>query len=158
MHTYTLEREQIIPRSRSETFGFFCDALNLQRLTPAFVNLQVLTPRPINMGAGILLDYQLSLFGIPIKWRTLVTEWSPDDGFVDEEIRGPFAMWRHTHKFEELAPDRTLMRDQVLYQLPLGLIGRLAHRVFVGPALKRIFDYRSTTISELFPENGHVQE
>jgi ligand-binding SRPBCC domain-containing protein len=150
MHTYTLEREQTIPRSRSETFGFFCDAFNLQQLTPAFVNLQVLTTRPITMSAGVLLDYQLSLFGVPIKWRTLVTEWSPVDGFVDEEIRGPFAMWRHTHKFEELAPDLTLMRDHVLYQLPFGLIGRLAHLVFVRPALKKIFDYRSKAISELF--------
>jgi ligand-binding SRPBCC domain-containing protein len=149
MRTYILEREQVIPRPRTETFAFFCDAFNLERLTPPFLNFRIVTPRPIRMEEGALIDYKLSLYGLPLAWRSRIESWSPDERFVDTQIRGPYATWRHTHTFEAIAPGRTLMRDNVQYQLPFGPFGELAHAVFVERSLNEIFDYRANVIAEL---------
>lgn len=151
MSDYILEREQVIPRPRTETFAFFCDAVNLERITPPFLRFRIVTPRPIRMGEGTVIDYKLSLHGVPLEWRTLIELWKPDERFVDEQIQGPYAHWRHTHTFEAIAPDRTLMRDRVVYRLPFGPLGALAHAVFVERALKEIFDYRAKVVASLLP-------
>jgi ligand-binding SRPBCC domain-containing protein len=153
MHTYILEREQIIHRSRAETFAFFSDAFNLERITPPFLKFHIVTPRPIKMSEGAVIDYELSLYGLRFRWRTLIEEWSPEERFVDSQLKGPYSSWRHTHTFEEIAPDRTLVRDRVLYRLPFGLIGRLAHWLFVRRSLEEIFDYRAKMIEELLWAN-----
>jgi ligand-binding SRPBCC domain-containing protein len=149
MHTYVLEREQIIPLSRARTFAFFADALNLESITPPFLHFRVLTQPPIVMQAGTLLEYRLSLFGIPFHWRTLIERWSPEEAFVDTQVAGPYRLWHHTHTFAELAPDRTLVRDRVLYRLPYGSFGRLAQALFVKRTLKIIFDYRGLMTARL---------
>ena len=149
--TYTLEREQVIERPRGETFAFFSDAFNLERITPRFLRFQVLTPRPVEMKAGTLLEYRLSLLGIPFHWKSLIESWSPIDSFTDLQIKGPYSHWQHTHTFEELDSTRTLMRDRVNYQIPLGALGRIIHRIFIRRALKKIFDYRAKTIAALLP-------
>jgi len=143
MKTYVLEREQIISLSVEDTFAFFSDAYNLEKITPEFLNFRILTPAPIKMEAGTLIEYKLSLFGIPFKWRTLIEEWDVNRKFVDTQIKGPYALWHHTHTFEELSPGRTLMRDIVRYRIPFGPIGRLAHWFFVERMLRIIFDYRA---------------
>jgi ligand-binding SRPBCC domain-containing protein len=155
MHTYTLEQEQLIPLSRSETFKFFCDAFNLERLTPPFLQFHITTPPPIEMADGAIIDYELKLYGIKFRWRTLIETWRPENYFVDRQIKGPYLLWHHTHTFEEIAPNRTLMRDQVLYQLPFGIFGRLAHWLFIRRSLKTIFDYRAKVTAELL---GEVKE
>lgn len=155
MKTYTLEREQIIPRSRTETFAFFCDALNLERITPTFLKFRITTPKPINLAEGALIDYQLKLFGIRFNWRTLIEHWQPEEKFVDVQIKGPYALWHHTHTFEETASRQTLMRDCVLYRIPFGVFGQLAHRLFVRRMLETIFDYRAKVTAELLAENRH---
>jgi ligand-binding SRPBCC domain-containing protein len=149
MRTYILERQQVIPLSRARTFAFFADALNLEAITPPFLQFRVLTQPPIVMRAGTLLEYRLSLFGIPFHWRTLIERWSPQEAFVDTQVAGPYRLWHHTHIFEELAPDRTLMRDRVLYGLPYGILGRLGEALFVKRTLKIIFDYRSHMTARL---------
>jgi ligand-binding SRPBCC domain-containing protein len=149
MPTYILEREQVIPLSRARTFAFFADALNLEAITPGFLHFRVLTEPPIVMQVGTLLAYRLSLFGIPFHWRTLIEQWSPEAAFVDRQLAGPYRFWHHTHTFTELAPDRTLMRDKVLYRLPYGIFGRLAQALFVKRMLKIIFDYRSQMTARL---------
>lgn len=149
MRTYILEREQVIPLSRARTFAFFADALNLEAITPPFLHFRVLTEAPIVMQAGTLLEYRLSLFGIPFHWRTLIEQWSPEEGFVDKQLAGPYRLWHHTHSFTELAPDSTLMRDRVLYGLPFGVFGGLARALFVKRTLKIIFDYRSQMTARL---------
>lgn len=149
MYTYVLEREQLVPRPRREVFAFFCDATNLERITPPFLRFRVLTPVPIQMDEGTLLDYALSLYGIPFKWRTLIETWRPEERFVDTQLSGPYALWHHTHTFTETAPGQTLMRDRVLYRLPFGILGRVAHWLFVGRALREIFDYRIETTAAL---------
>ncbi len=159
MRTYILEREQIIPLSRSQTFAFFGDALNLEAITPPFLHFRVLTKPQIEMKEGTLLDYRLSLFGIPFYWQTLIERWSPEDSFVDTQLAGPYNLWHHTHTFEELAPNQTLMRDRVLYRLPYGIFGRLTQALFVKRALKIIFDYRKEMAARLLtPDNPELDK
>lgn len=143
MKIYVLEREQQIDLSRHEVFAFFSDAFNLERITPRFLSFRILTKRPVRMEPGTLLEYKLSLFGISFYWQTRIEEWRPEEYFVDVQLKGPYALWRHTHSFEELGVERTLMRDRVEYAIRFGLFGRLAHWLFVRRSLKRIFDYRA---------------
>lgn len=157
MYTYILERTQIVPRSRAETFAFFSDAFNLERITPPFLQFRIVTPAPIKLDEGTLIEYRLNLYGIPFRWRTLIERWQPEETFVDTQLNGPYTLWRHTHTFEELGPNRTLMRDRVLYRLPFGIFGRLAHWLFVRRALALIFDYRATATAELLGERREEQ-
>jgi ligand-binding SRPBCC domain-containing protein len=149
MKIYVLERKQIVPRPRSETFAFFSDAFNLERITPSFLRFRIVTPAPIKMEAGVVIEYSLALFGAPVYWRTLIESWDPEESFVDSQIKGPYALWRHTHSFEEKGPRQTLMRDLVEYGVPYGALGRIAHALFIERWLKKIFDYRAAMISRL---------
>lgn len=148
--TYVLERIQTIRRSPEEIFAFFADAHNLERITPPFVGFRILTPRPIAMAAGTLIDYQLRLFGIPVRWRTRIESFEPPRRFVDVQLRGPYAFWEHTHELDPV-PEGTRMRDRVRYALPAGPLGTLVHALAVRRMLERIFDYRRARIEELFP-------
>ena len=148
-YTYRLERSQLIPRPRDEVFRFFSDAANLERLTPDFLRFQIDTPLPMKMCAGALIDYRLSLAGLPVRWRTRIGSWEPPQRFSDDQERGPYALWHHVHEFES-AGDRTRMHDRVDYQLPFGPLGALAHALAVRRTLERIFDYRRQVIEELF--------
>jgi len=149
MHKYVLERIQVIERPLAAAFEFFGDAFNLERITPPLLRFQILTKPPIRMRSGALIDYRLSLFRVPFRWRTLIEQWQPGEGFVDRQLAGPYALWRHTHTFVALDADRTLMTDRVEYALPLGLLGRLAHFFFVRRMLERIFDYRAEMTARL---------
>ncbi|HKS40967.1 MAG TPA: SRPBCC family protein [Blastocatellia bacterium] len=158
MKTYTLERTQVIERSRSETFAFFSDAFNLERITPPFLGFHMLTPRPIHMQEGTLLEYKLSLLGIPFYWKTLIEKWTPETSFVDVQLKGPYSLWRHTHTFEELDQNRTLMRDHIEYSVPLGVLGRIAHALFVRYSLKKIFDYRAAATARLLAPESKLED
>jgi ligand-binding SRPBCC domain-containing protein len=147
---HLLERSQLVPRPRAEVFAFFADARNLEKLTPGFLRFEILTPAPIEMRPGTLIDYRLSLFGVGFRWRTEIEAFEPGVRFVDVQLRGPYRRWHHTHTFED-APGGTLMRDRVEYQLPLGPLGGLAHAVVVRRQLRVIFDHRREVIARLFP-------
>lgn len=142
---YQLRRSQVIPRPLDEVFPFFAAPENLQVLTPSFLNFKILTPAPIPMQVGTLIDYRLSLFGVPLRWRTKITEYEPGLSFVDEAIKSPYRLWRHEHTFTSV-PEGTLMEDVVDYELPFGSLGRLAHVAMVGATLKRIFDFRAEAV------------
>ena len=149
--TYTLERTQLIPKSRDDVFAFFSDAFNLESITPSFLGFEILTPAPIDIQEGTLIDYRITLFGFPMKWRTRIERFDPQTSFVDTQIRGPYALWHHTHTFED-SPDGTLMRDTVLYRLPFGFLGTIAHSLFVRRTLQRIFQYRFDTLEKLLSD------
>jgi ligand-binding SRPBCC domain-containing protein len=148
--TYRLERQQLVPLPRDQVFSFFADAANLQAITPDSLHFHMLTPLPIEMRAGTLIEYRLRLFGLPVFWRTRIEEYDPPHRFVDVQLRGPYADWRHTHEFAE-TPGGTLMTDRVDYRIPLGPLGRLAHALFVQRMLRRIFDYRQAAVERLLP-------
>jgi ligand-binding SRPBCC domain-containing protein len=144
---HTLIREQVLPRMPDEVFSFFADAGNLEAITPPWLRFAVVTPRPIAMGVGTLIEYRLTLHRLPIRWLTRIDVWEPGVRFVDLQLRGPYALWHHTHEFEPAGDDRTLMRDVVRYALPLGPLGAAAHRLFVRRDLARIFAFRAETIA-----------
>ncbi len=149
-----LEREQIIGRPRSEVFAFFADAGNLERITPSFLGFEILTPLPIAMKTGAIIEYRIRLFGVPMRWRTRIDSWTPESSFVDVQERGPYALWQHTHAFDDLGDGRTRMTDRVVYRAPLGVLGRIARRLFVTRMLDRIFDHRRKVIEEIFGAEG----
>ena len=112
MKEFSFQTELWLPRPREEVFSFFADAHNLQTITPPWVRFEVLTPKPVQMKPGALIDYRIRVHGLPIRWRTEITEWNPPHRFVDVQIRGPYTLWHHTHSFEE-RDHGTLCRDHV---------------------------------------------
>lgn len=148
---HRLERAMRVERPSDEVFAFFADASNLEAITPTFLRFRILTPTPIELRPGARIDYALSFFGVPLRWRTRITAWEPGARFVDEQEAGPYALWRHTHTFEPEG-EATLVRDVVEYAMPLGLLGRIAHALFVERALRRIFDFRRDAIARLLEE------
>ena len=146
MRIYGLEREQLIPRSPQETFAFFAEAANLESITPPWLGFRVITPGPISMGPGALIDYRLRLHGVPVRWRTRIDDWEPGRRFTDVQLRGPYRLWHHTHTFSP-HDEGTVIRDHVRYALPLGPLGRLAHAALVRRDLERIFDFRRDAVA-----------
>jgi ligand-binding SRPBCC domain-containing protein len=147
-HTYLLERQQFILRPPENVFSFFADASNLQAITPEFLHFQILTPPPIAIQAGTLIDYRICLFGVPLRWRTRIEEFKPPHRFADLQLRGPYRLWHHTHEFREVKGG-TLMIDRVRYQLNFGPLGWAADGLWVRRTLEQIFDYRRQTIERL---------
>lgn len=146
MKTFTLTNELWLPAAPSDVFPFFADAFNLERITPPMLRFRVLTAPPIAMGVGTLLDYRVRLRGIPMRWQSEITAWEPPHRFVDEQRRGPYRLWVHEHTFA--AHDGgTVARDNVRYAAPGG---GLVQRLLVEPDLRRIFEYRSAALREIF--------
>ena len=144
-------QEQFIPQPLDRVWDFFSNAENLERLTPGFLNFSILTPTPITMYAGTLIDYRIKLFGVPMKWRTEIKQWEPGANFVDQQLSGPYRLWHHQHTFEAV-DGGTKMVDRVDYALPLGFLGRLAHVLFVKRTLACIFRYRYEAVDSIFSE------
>ncbi|HYI98764.1 MAG TPA: SRPBCC family protein [Thermoleophilaceae bacterium] len=140
MRVHTLVREQVLPGAPEEIFEFFAEPLNLEAITPPLLRFRVVTPQPIEMRAGTILQYRLRLRGLALDWLTRIAEWAPGERFVDEQLVGPYRLWHHTHEFEP-CDGGTLMRDTVRYALPLWPLGELAAPI-VRRELRRIFDYR----------------
>lgn len=153
MAEYRLTRELTLDLPIAKVFDFFADAGNLERITPPELNFQIITPQPINIHEGTLIDYKLKLRGIPMKWRTEISVWEPPFRFVDQQLRGPYRQWIHTHTFTELSPTQTLMEDEVRYRLPFEPLGDIAH-FFVKGELAYIFDYRQKVVAEMLAGNN----
>ncbi len=148
---HRLQRTQRIPKPINEVFEFFADASNLEAITPPFLKFRILTPLPIEMKEGARIEYALSLFGVPIRWKTLISTWEEGVQFVDEQTSGPYSLWIHRHTFEADG-DETVMEDTVDYKEPFGPLGQIAHLLFVRYTLKQIFDYRARIIEKLLCE------
>lgn len=149
LQVFTLDREQFVPRPVDEVFAFFSDAGNLDRITPPWLSFRIVTPRPIDMRTGAVIDYRLRYHGMPVRWKTLIEAWEPGKRFIDRALKSPYALWRHTHTFRA-AEDGTVIRDYVEYALPLGPLGWLAHKVLVRRDVEAIFDHRQAVIAEIF--------
>lgn len=151
MAEHILKRELTIDLPRAEVFDFFADAANLERITPPQLNFHIVTPQPIDIREGALIDYRLKLRGLPMTWRTEISVWEPPHKFVDRQLSGPYKQWIHTHTFTELGPAKTLIEDEVRYRLPLEPLGDIVHFI-VKSELKKIFDFRQKTVQELLPK------
>lgn len=137
----------ILKHDRAAVFDFFSDAGNLERITPPELQFRILTPLPIQMRKGSLIEYQLKLYGLPFIWQTEITSWAPLEKFVDSQIRGPYRSWIHTHRFSQ-TEEGTLMHDQVEYELPCWPIGELVFPL-IHRQIKRIFSFRKTAILQI---------
>ena len=149
MKVYTFKKEQKISKNILEVFDFFSRPENLAAITPPKMKFQILTPSPIEMKEGALIDYTVRILGFPIRWRTLITKYDPPNMFVDQQLKGPYSIWHHTHTFTKISDNETLIRDIVAYSIPFGLIGRIVHSLYIKKDLEKIFLYRKNKISDL---------
>jgi ligand-binding SRPBCC domain-containing protein len=147
---HTLTSSMRLPLAREVVFAFFAEAANLERITPPELRFEILTPQPLHLAEGTLIDYRLRLFGIPLCWQSQITCWDPPRAFVDVQRRGPYKRWIHTHRFRE-ADGKTIIEDAVEYALPYWPLGELVHPL-VRRQLGRIFRYRQQAIRAYFSD------
>jgi len=151
MSPYTLQRQQWIDRPLTEVFGFFSDARNLEHITPPWIGFEILSVSTAVLGEGTIIEYRLRMHGVSMRWKTHLCEWNPPHGFADIQASGPYKLWHHTHRFES-ENGGTKMTDSLRYELPLGVLGRVVHKLKVRGDVARIFDYRAGRIAELFEQ------
>ena len=128
MKYYELYVEQFIDQPVEKVFEFFSRPENLEEITPPRLGFTIMTPSPIPMEKGSLIDYTIRILGFPVHWRTLITSYDPPHGFVDEQIKGPYVLWHHRHSFKK-ENSGTIIRDTVRYAVPLGIIGRFLNLI-----------------------------
>lgn len=145
--THLLTCSLELPLPVGPVFEFFSDAANLERITPPELHFRIVTPQPITIARGVVIDYQLSLFRVPFSWRTEISVWEPPNRFVDTQRRGPYREWIHTHTFRR-TPGGTLIADEVRYRLPLFPMGELAYPL-VRTQLARVFEYRTKAVRRI---------
>lgn len=148
MAEFTLKRELVLHLQRVQVFDFFADAGNLERITPPALGFNIITPQPIEISEGTLIDYRLSLRGFRVSWRTEISVWEPPFRFVDRQLHGPYKQWIHTHTFTELGASETRVEDEVKYRLPFEPLGDIAHFI-VRRELEMIFDHRQAAVEKL---------
>jgi ligand-binding SRPBCC domain-containing protein len=147
---HRVETRMWLPRTRAEVFPFFADAHNLEAITPPWLGFSVLTPAPIAMRAGALIDYRLRLHGVPIRWRTEIAAWEPPHRFVDRQVAGPYALWAHEHRFRTVAGG-VVMSDSVAYRIRGGrVVDRIGDLALARRDLRRIFEFRARALRERF--------
>ena len=149
MKVRVLERTQIVRQPLVETFRFFSEPRNLERLTPAFLKFKFLSPPPEVLRPGDVVDYQIRLYGVPVHWRTRIEVVEAPNRFVDVQEKGPYALWRHSHTFRDIGGGQTEVKDRVEYAMPLGVLGEIAYRLFVARSLARIFEYRERELAAI---------
>lgn len=146
MKVFELSHAIWLPRPVGEVFRFFADASNLGILTPEWLRFRIMSDTPIVMGVGTEISYQIRLRGVPLRWSSRITRWEPPRVFVDEQVRGPYRQWIHTHLFVAVEGG-TRVTDHVRYAV-WG--GRLVNRWIVEPDLARIFRFRAEKLLERF--------
>jgi ligand-binding SRPBCC domain-containing protein len=148
MHIYMLECEMITPRSIDDTFAIFENPYNLAKITPPELGFQVVSKEKVEMRCHAEIEYRIKWLGFPMYWKTLITRYERPFIFEDEQVKGPYTLWRHRHTFLATAGG-TKVGDHVDYVLPLGPLGRAAHGLMVGKQLKKIFVHRQDQLSKL---------
>ena len=159
MAVYQLNEQQILPARSEEVWDFISSPANLREITPAYMGFEI-TSRdlPEKMYPGMIITYRVKpVLGIPLTWVTEITHVKPGVYFVDEQRVGPYVMWHHEHFIEPLETG-VRMRDRVTYRLPLGILGRLAHRIFIRKQLEGIFNHRRKALEKRFGGSNYPSE
>ena len=151
--TWMLRASQSLGVPRDVVFRFFADPANLGLITPPEMRFRIVTREPIEMRVAALIDYRIGLWGLPLRWRTRISEWNPPLGFTDVQLRGPYAEWVHQHRFVATPDGGTRVEDVVTFRLPLGQLGLIAAPL-VTRQLRRIFAYRHQAIVAAFASRG----
>lgn len=145
MDAMNLYAETWVSRPRRDVFPFFAEAANLQRLTPPWLHFTIRSPQPILMAAGTKIEYQIRIRGLPMAWHSEITAYKPAELFVDEQRRGPYRRWVHTHRFLDEAGGTRIV-DEVDFDVPGGWLGA----ALVVPDLRRIFTFRHEALLDAF--------
>lgn len=146
---------QFIPLNPKQVFSFFSRAENLEILTPPWLHFHISKNSSPEIKRGSLIEYKLRIHGFPVRWKTLISEWSHESFFVDEQLKGPYNKWHHLHEFEAVAGG-TLISDRVTYRVPGSLVGKLLLLPFIRRDVSNIFKYRTKKIRELFDNGASV--
>lgn len=155
MEIHRLNRQQWIDRPLDDIYEFFERPENLATITPPSLDFQLLTPLPIAMQQGRIIDYTIRFLGVRLRWRSIISVHQPPDCFVDEQLKGPYSFWFHRHRFNR-EKGGTRIIDEVSYALPVwipSMLSAIIHRQLVRPELEKIFDYRRDQFSRLFSED-----
>ncbi len=154
MRLYKLHCEMLVKRPLAETFAFFQDPANLSRITPPWLSFNIVT-KDVAMAQGAQFDYIIRWLGLPMKWRSLITQYEPPKLFVDEQLIGPYKTWHHRHTFAETG-NGVIVGDSLEYSLPFGPLGAIAQAVLVKRQLEEVFRYRQSELAKIFA--GQTQE
>lgn len=148
---YTLTAEQELPISLDEAWAFFSSPKNLAEITPKNMGFNITSDVPAKTYTGQIITYKIALLpGVKASWVTEITHVENLSHFIDEQRFGPYSMWHHEHFFTALPNGNTLMKDKVSYKIPLGVLGHIAHSIFVKKQLLDIFQYRFDTLKQKF--------
>tara|TARA_B100001564_G_C20415031_1_gene567475 strand:+ start:51 stop:584 length:534 start_codon:yes stop_codon:yes gene_type:complete len=146
---YTFYKEQFVPSDLDTVFEFFSRPENLEKITPSSMGFNIITPTPIDMKEGAIIDYTVKIMGVPMRWRTMITSYKKNEYFVDEQLKGPYSYWYHKHTFKEVEGG-VLIIDEITYALPIQAFRLIVHPVLIKPQLNQIFNFRFQTIKDKF--------
>ena len=146
---YTFKKEQFVPSDLDTVFEFFSRPENLEKITPSSMGFNIITPTPIDMKEGAIIDYTVKIMGVPMRWRTMITSYKKNEYFVDEQLKGPYSYWHHKHTFKEVEGG-VLIIDEITYALPIQAFRLIVHPVLIKPQLNQIFNFRFQTIKDKF--------
>jgi ligand-binding SRPBCC domain-containing protein len=152
MSKYTLERITTIPESLESVFSFFENPRNLKEITPPWLSFRVVSASDEVMKKGTKIRYKIRWLGLSMRWESLIADYEKNVSFADEMLRGPYKSWYHVHRFEATR-EGVEMSDRVEYDLPFGLLGRLAHWILIRRQLQAIFEYREKRICQIFEQD-----
>lgn len=145
---YTLEREQCVQCSLTDAWNFLKKPSNLNCITPADLDFQIISDLPEEMYNGLLIEYRIKIPVIGNHCWVAEIKHIHDYAFVDEQRIGPYSFWYHYHKLIDF-DGRVKVIDRVYYDVPYGLIGRVLHALFIRKTLERIFDFRKEKLDEI---------
>jgi ligand-binding SRPBCC domain-containing protein len=146
MRVRNFESQLWLPQPRGKVFAFFSDAKNLDLITPPWLHFRTIASGQTELREGTVMNHRLRIHGFPLRWRSQITHWDPPSRFVDQQVRGPYRLWIHEHRFEK-RDGGTLVHDHVRYAV---LFDFLIHRLFIRSDIERIFVYREQKLREIF--------
>ena len=148
MKIYEIKVKQNLTSNIENVFKKNSKPINLAKITPKRLGFRIITPLPIEMKSGTIIDYYIKIFSFPIRWRTIITNYEYPSQFIDQQLKGPYSFWHHTHTFEK-TENGTLIKDQIRYVVPFGFLGRILNYLWIKRDLKNIFNYRKNKIKQL---------
>jgi len=153
MKVRVVKRTQTVPLPIEETFKFFSNPRIVEMLTPSSMRFRLVGEKLDSLKTGTVLNYRFYLYRIPIRWRIRIESADPPNSFVDVQLKGPFAHWRHSQTFLAAGKESTEVRDRYEFGLRFGRVGEFAYQMFVKAKIRQMFDYRANKMDMLMHPN-----